>query len=77
MQYLREEKSIAQVTEPRGLVIGPTLAWRPTRTGRFDLSPLFGCTGDAPRVEIFAVFSLSLGKTTTGETETPISRRTR
>jgi hypothetical protein len=77
MQYLQKEKSIAQVAQPRGLVIGPTLAWRPTKTARFDLSPLFGCTGDSPRVEIFAVFSLSLGKATTGETETPISGRTR
>src|SRR5262249_21366267 len=29
MQYLHEEKSIAQVAQPRGLVVGPTLAWRP------------------------------------------------
>ena len=32
-------------------VIGPTMAWKPTSNTRFDLSPLFGCTEDSPRLQ--------------------------
>ena len=77
MQYRHAEEIIVRSDQPRGFVIGPTLAWRPTKSARFDFSPLFGCTGDSPRVQIFAVFSLSLGKPTAGETETPASARNR
>src|SRR3954469_25701890 len=42
-------------------VIGPTVAFRPSRTTRFDVSTLFGCTSDAPAVQVFAVFSFLLG----------------
>jgi hypothetical protein len=73
MQYRHADETRADPA--RGFVIGPTLAWRPTRSARFDFSPLFGCTGDSPHVEIFAVFSLSLGKPAAGEAETPASTR--
>jgi hypothetical protein len=79
MQYRHADEAIAGTDQPRGFVIGPTLAWRPTKSARarFDFSPLFGCTGDSPRVQIFAVFSLSLGKPAAGEAETPASARNR
>jgi hypothetical protein len=48
--------------EGRGLVIGPTLAWRPAKHVRFDLSPLIGCSDSAPAVQVFAIFSVSLGQ---------------
>ncbi len=77
MQYRHAEQATRGTNQPRGFVIGPTLAWRPTKSARFDFSPLFGCTGESPRVEIFAVFSLSLGKPLAGEAETPASARNR
>src|SRR5205823_3783441 len=77
MQYRHVEDASARTHQPRGFVLGPTLAWRPTKSARFDFSPLFGCTGDSPRVQIFAVFSLSLGKSTSGEAETPASAHNR
>ena len=77
MQYRRVEDAIAWRDQPRGFVLGPTLAWRPTKSARFDFSPLFGCTDDSPRVQIFAVFSWSFGRPAGGETETPVSARNR
>jgi hypothetical protein len=77
MQYRHAEETIRGDDHARGFVIGPTLAWRPTKRVRFDLSPLFGCTSDSPRVQIFGVFSWSFGKSDAGETETPASSRNR
>lgn len=59
----------------KGLVIGPTLAWRPTKSVRFDVSPLFGCSDHTPALQVFAVFSLSFGGTAEAEAETPASAR--
>jgi hypothetical protein len=73
MQYRHGEKS----DEARGFVAGPTLAWRPGKNARLDLSPLLGCTGDAPRLQFFAVFSWSFGAAEAGDTETPASARHR
>ena len=42
-------------------VVGPTIAWKPTRNTRLDVSPLFGCTEDSPRVQAFVVFSMLFG----------------
>ena len=44
MQYRHAEKAIPRSDQARGFIIGPTLAWRPTKSARFDFSPLFGCT---------------------------------
>ena len=77
MQYRHAEDTISRADQPRGFVIGPTLAWRPTKSARVDVSPLFGYTGDSPRVQIFAVFSLSFGKSGMGEAEIPASARNR
>ena len=54
-------------------VIGPTLSFKPTRTTRFDVSPLFGVTHDAPRVQVFAVFSALWGRGVAGETTTTVT----
>lgn len=59
-------------------VIGPTIAWKPTRVARLDVSPLFGVTDDSPAVQVFAVFSLLLGnESRSGESEAPASTRNR
>ena len=58
-------------------VIGPTVAFRTTRNTRFDVSTLFGCTDDSPRVQVFAVFSWLLGPATEQEAEAPVSTRNR
>src|SRR5207253_10332916 len=48
MQYRHAEDRISRANQPRGFVIGPTLAWRPTKSARVDVSPLFGCTDNSP-----------------------------
>ncbi len=58
-------------------VIGPTLAFRTTHNTRFDVSTLFGCTDDSPRVQVFAVFSWLLGAGGEQEAEAPVSTRNR
>ncbi len=62
-------------------VIGPTFSFKPTRTTRFDVSPLFGVTHDAPRVQVFAVVSALWGRGVAagagGEAEAPVSTRSR
>src|SRR6266700_137192 len=74
MQY----RSGGETTEPegtKGLAIGPTLAWRPTKNARFDLSPLLGCSDHTPAVQVFAVFSFSFGGLAAADVETPASTR--
>src|SRR5438128_3718962 len=58
-------------------VIGPTLAYRTSRSTRFDVSTLFGCTDDSPAVQVFAVFSFLLGPGTEQGAEAPVSTRNR
>ena len=74
MQYLSGGETREPERSIKGLVIGPTLAWRPTKNVRFDLSPLFGCSDHTPVVQVFAVFSLSFGGPAAGEVETPSTR---
>ncbi len=59
------------------LVIGPTIAWKPNRWSRIDVSPLFGVTEDAPDAQVFVVFSMLFGGHSTGEAEAPVSTRNR
>ncbi len=74
-----EYSSGGEIIEPertiKGLAIGPTLAWRPTKKMRFDLSPLLGCSDHTPAMQVFAVFSFSFGGPVVGEAETPVSAR--
>src|SRR5262249_47059520 len=44
MQYRSGGELPGRNGTTKGLVIGPTLAWRPTTKARFDLSPLIGCS---------------------------------
>ena len=69
------EKNGREGTTTKGLAIGPTVAWRPTKNVRFDLSPLLGCSDHTPAVQVFAVFSFSFGGPAAGEVETPASAR--
>jgi hypothetical protein len=58
-------------------VIGPTGSFRPSKNTRFDISTLFGCTEDAPAVQVFAVFSFLLGPGEEQGAEAPVSTRNR
>ena len=58
-------------------VVGPTVAFRTTHNTRFDVSTLFGCTDDSPRVQVFAVFSWLLGPGGEQGAEAPVSTRNR
>jgi hypothetical protein len=58
-------------------VIGPTVAWKPTPQTRVDISPLFGCTDDSARVQVFVVFSWLFGGGEGAEAEAPVSTRNR
>ncbi|PYJ28564.1 MAG: hypothetical protein DME90_07390 [Verrucomicrobia bacterium] len=57
-------------------VIGPTVAWKPTAQTRVDISPLFGCTQDAPIADVFVAFSWLFGGER-AEAEAPVSTRFR
>jgi hypothetical protein len=60
------------------VVIGPTVAWKPSKNTRLDISPLFGVTHDAPRASIFVVFSMLFGPGGEPEqAEAPTSTRNR
>lgn len=69
---LREEGT----SSPR-VVIGPTVAWKPSKTTRLDVSPLFGVTDDAPHASVFVVFSMLFGGRETEQAEAPASTRNR
>ncbi len=75
MQYRSGGETAGFRGTTKGLAIGPTLAWRPTKKARFDLSPLIGCSDHTPAVQVFAVFSLALGGPTAGDVENPASAR--
>ena len=58
-------------------ILGPTISWKPSSNTRFDVSPLFGVTADAPRASVFAVFSMLFGGPGEAEAEAPASTRNR
>ena len=43
------------------LVVGPTIGWKPARQLRVSAAPLFGCTGDSPRLATFLLVSYEFG----------------
>jgi hypothetical protein len=69
---LREEG-----TKSARVVIGPTVAWKPSRNSRLDVSPLFGVTDDAPHASVFVVFSMLFGGSEREQAEAPASTRNR
>jgi hypothetical protein len=75
MQYEHRDQVSHRRDRETGLAMGPTLAWRPTKTVHIDISPLIGCTGDTPRLDLFAAISFSFGGAEAGETESPTSAR--
>jgi hypothetical protein len=75
MQYRSGGETTGFRGTTKGLEIGPTLAWRPTKKVRFDLSPLIGCSDHTPVVQVFAVFSLSFGGPAAGDAQIPASAR--
>lgn len=77
MQYQSGGENSGRVGSTKGFAIGPTLAWRPTKNARFDLSPLIGCSDHTPALQVFAVVSFSFGGPSAGDTETPASARSR
>jgi hypothetical protein len=58
-------------------VIGPTIAWKPSKSTRIDVSSLFGVTEDSPDIQAFVVFSWLLGNPGNSEAEAPASTRNR
>jgi hypothetical protein len=77
MQYRSGGEQFGSLRSGKGVQVGPTIAWRPTKKLRFDLSPLFGCSNHAPAVQVFGVFSLSFGGNEAGDTESPVSAHAR
>lgn len=78
MQYSNFTDKDTRGDAANRFVIGPTVAFKPTRNTRFDVSPLIGATFDAPRVQVFAVFSYVFGASgESGEAEAPASTRNR
>jgi hypothetical protein len=69
---LREEG-----TKSARVVIGPTVAWKPSRNSRLDVSPLFGVTDDAPHASVYVVFSMLFGGSEPSQAEAPASTRNR
>lgn len=78
MQYNNFTDKDTRDDPSHSFVIGPTVAWKPNRSTRFDVSPLFGVTEESPRVQVFVVFSLLFGPGgSANESEAPASTRNR
>ena len=77
MQYKNFTMKNTRDDPEHSFVVGPTIAWKPSRSTRIDVSPLFGCTDDSPRVQVFAIFSFLLGPPGGPEAEAPVSTRNR
>ena len=78
MQYSNFTDKDTRHDPAQRFVIGPTVAFKPTRNTRIDLSPLIGATFDAPRFQGFAVFSYTFGPGGESEgAEAPASTRNR
>ena len=74
-QYRSGGEALGRNRTIKGLAIGPTFVWRPTKNVRFDLSPLVGCSDHTPAMQVFAVLSWSFGGPAIGDVETPASMR--
>ena len=76
MQYRNVTTKDTRGDPVNSFVIGPTVAWKPTAQTRVDISPLFGCTHDAPIADVFVAFSWLFGSER-AEAEAPVSTRFR
>ena len=72
------DRGIRDNNEPDSyrFIVGPTVAWKPSKNTRLDLSPLFGVTDDSPRASVFMVFSYLMGAEKE-QAEAPASTRNR
>jgi hypothetical protein len=77
MQYRNFTDKDTRDDPLHSFVVGPTIAWKPSANTRVDVSPLFGCTDDAPRAQVFVVFSMLFGPGGETGAEAPASTRNR
>jgi hypothetical protein len=77
MQYTNFTDKDTRSDPEHRFVIGPTIAWKPNRWSRIDVSPLFGVTHASPDAQVFVVFSMLFGGNSSGEAEAPVSTRNR
>jgi hypothetical protein len=78
MQYKNFTVKDTRGNAQNSFVVGPTMSYRTSRSTRFDVSTLFGCTHDSPAVQVFGVFSWQLGPGgEEQEVEAPVSTRNR
>ncbi|PYL65614.1 MAG: hypothetical protein DMF25_02975 [Verrucomicrobia bacterium] len=77
MQYRNFTDKDTRDDPLHSFVVGPTIAWKPTHNTRVDVSPLFGCTDDSPRAQVFVVFSMLFGPGGETGAEAPASTRNR
>jgi hypothetical protein len=77
MQYKNFTASFTRNDPIHSFIVGPTIAWKPSRSTRIDVSPLFGVTDDSPRASVFAIFSMLLGPGGSEGAEAPASTRNR
>ena len=61
MWYRTESVSGHRDLPSQEILIGPTVQWRPTNRTYLNISPLFGVTNDAPKVEMFVIFGYQFG----------------
>jgi hypothetical protein len=61
MEYRNQTLKDSRGDPHQIVVIGPEIALYPTRSTQIDISPLFGCTHDSPRVQALVIFSVLLG----------------
>jgi hypothetical protein len=77
MQYRNFTDKDTRGDPLHSFVVGPTIAWKPTHNTRVDVSPLFGCTDDSARAQVFVVFSMLFGPSGETGAEAPASTRNR
>jgi hypothetical protein len=78
-QFRSFSDSSSRGTPYNSFVIGPTIAWKPTRSFRLDVSPLFGVNHKSPIAQVFVVASYFWGSGGGSEAggEAPASTRNR
>jgi len=60
-QFRSFSDKFSRGTPYNSFVIGPTADWKPTRSLRFDVSPLFGVNHKSPIMQLFVVVSYLWG----------------
>jgi hypothetical protein len=77
MQYRNFTDKDTRGDPLHSFVVGPTIAWKPSKNTRIDVSPLLGCTDDSPRAQVFVVVSMLFGPGGAESAEAPASTRNR